>query len=210
MKAFPATLAPFALSALLLAGCGRQESVDELPSANDLANASRAEIAKAKVEQTPIENRNYVNDAHGFSILLPEGWRREPGASTALGVVSRDPGAGADVRAFWSPNTGDKDLREVVQTMNEGAEAIDGDFVGEHEYRGTANDGEGNNVAVRLLRKTDGSLVTATFVYPELLSEQYMQIAEQTLDTLRVFDTAAPPVPAAPGNETKPAGKAAE
>ncbi|MDF0545971.1 hypothetical protein PX699_26790 [Sphingobium sp. H39-3-25] len=191
-----ARLAPSALilSALLLTGCGRQESVDDLPSANELANASRAELLKAeKAEKDELgaASRNYVNDTHGFSILLPEGWTRDTATGNAMGVEAQDPGAGADIRVFWSANGENKDLQQVVGAMNEGSEAVDGNFVGQNEYRGTASDGEGNNVAVRLIRKKDGSLVTATFVYPELLSEQYMQIAEQTLDTLRVFETAA-------------------
>jgi outer membrane murein-binding lipoprotein Lpp len=190
-----ARLAPSALilSALLLSGCGRQESVDDLPSANELANASRAELLKAeKAEKDELgaASRNYVNDIRGFSILLPEGWTRDAATVNAMGVEAQDPGAGADIRVFWSANGENKDLQQVVGAMNEGSEAVDGNFVGQNEYRGTASDGEGNNVAVRLIRKKDGSLVTATFVYPELLSEQYMQIAEQTLDTLRVFETA--------------------
>ena len=35
------------------------------------------------------------------------------------------------------------------------------------------------NVAVRLLRQPDGSIVTATFVYPEMLSEQYLPIVDK-------------------------------
>jgi len=37
------------------------------------------------------------------------------------------------------------------------------------------------------LKQPDGSIVTATFVYPEMLSEQYQAIAEKLLDSLRVF-----------------------
>jgi hypothetical protein len=38
-----------------------------------------------------------------------------------------------------------------------------------------------------LLRQADGAIVTATFVYPEMLSEQYQAIAEKVLDSLRIF-----------------------
>lgn len=199
------------LPLLLLAGCGRQESVDDLPSANELANASRAELLKAeKAEKDELDaaSRNYVDDRHGFSVLLPEGWARDAGASNDMGVVAADPGAGAEIRVFWSANSNDRELQQVVEAMNEGSEAVDGNFVGQNEYRGTANDGEGNNVAVRMVRKKDGSLITATFIYPELLSEQYAQIAEQTLDTLRVFDPAAANPTSA--IQAEPASNAAE
>ena len=94
------------------------------------------------------------------------------------------------------------------EALSDGAEGVDGDFIGENEYRGTANDGEGNNVALRLLKQPDGAIVTATFVYPEMLSEQYQGIAEKLLDSLRVF---APreasdqtQTPAAAANAAKP------
>ena len=123
----------------------------------------------------------------GFSVTLPEGWVMDKGASNDDGVVYEDPGAGADVRVFWQKNGDDQTLQQIVEALSSGAEGVDGDFVGDNEYRGTANDGEGNNVAVRLLRQPDGSIVTATFVYPEMLSEQYQSIAEKLLDSLRVF-----------------------
>ncbi len=184
-------------TALMLSACGRQETVDELPSTSDLANAAKAEadkaVKKAGVEEEQAaENRNYLNPVRGFSITLPEGWSRDAGASNADGVVAQDPGAGADVRVFWQKNDGDKDLHQIVAAMNGRSEAVDGDFVGENEYRGTANDGEGNNVAVRLVKKADGSLVSATFVFPEMLNEQYLAIAQKTLDSLRVFAPAVP------------------
>ncbi|CAH0356175.1 hypothetical protein [Sphingobium sp. CECT 9361] len=189
---------------LLVTACGRQESVSEVPNSEQLAADAKAaadEAAKktGASDAVALENRNYVNTPRGFSITLPEGWVRNTQTSTAEGVVSEDPGAGADVRVFWSANSNDQDLRQIVEAMNDQSEAVDGDFVGENEYRGTANDGEGNSVAVRMVRKKDGSLVTATFVYPEMLSEQYQAIGQRTLDSLRVFDAAVtPPAEAAP------------
>lgn len=187
---------PFTLACLLLAaGCGRQESVDELPSSEELANAANAAIEKDSASLKGADTqqpRIYANAAHGFSITPPEGWVRDEKASGPTGAVYRDPGAGADIRIFWSQNADDRDLHQIVRAMTDGSEAVDGDFLGEGEYRGTANDGEGNNVAVRLLRKADGSLVTATFVYPEMLGEQYSAVAEQTLSSLEITDAAPP------------------
>lgn len=193
---------------LLVTACGRQEAVSEVPDSQALAAAAKAAADEAAEraganESQAAEVRNYVNQPRGFSITLPEGWARNVQATTADGIVSEDPGAGADIRVFWSANADDKDLQQVVEAMNNQSEGVDGDFVGESEYRGTANDGEGNNIAVRLVRKNDGSLVTATFVYPELLSEQYQGIAQQTLDSLRVFDAAtSKAAPAAADNAT--------
>ncbi len=186
----------------LLAACGRSEPVADMPTQEELANAANAAaataLANAAAEDT--ESRNYVNQARGFSITFPEGWTMDKAASTADGAVYQDPGAGADVRVFWQKNDDDQTLQQIVEAVNDSAEGVDGDFVGENEYRGTANDGEGNNVAIRLLRQPDGGIVTATFVYPEMLSEQYQGIAEQTLASLRSFaakEAGEPAVPAA-------------
>ncbi|MCI4590001.1 hypothetical protein MOK15_07830 [Sphingobium sp. BYY-5] len=178
------------LPVLLLAACGRTEPVADMPSQEELAAAANAAAANAianqQADETP-DSRNYVNLAHGFSVTLPEGWERDKAASNADGVVYQDPGAGADVRIFWQKNDQNQTLQQIVNTVSNGAEGVDGDFVGDNEYRGTANDGEGNNVAIRLLRQPDGSIVTATFVYPEMLSEQYQGIAEKLLTSLRAF-----------------------
>ncbi|NWK94164.1 hypothetical protein DM806_00330 [Sphingobium lactosutens] len=178
------------LPVLLLAACGRTEPVADMPSQEELAAAANAAAANAianqQSDETP-DGRNYVNIERGFSITLPEGWVRDKGASNADGVVYEDPGAGADARVFWQKNDGDQTLQQIVEALNTGAEGVDGDFVGDNEYRGTANDGEGNNVGIRLLRQPDGSIVTATFVYPEMLSEQYQAISETLLTSLRIF-----------------------
>ena len=178
------------LPILLLAACGRTEPVADMPSQEEMAAAANAAAANALESQPADESadsRNYVNLDRGFSVTLPEGWVMDKGASNDDGVVYEDPGAGADVRVFWQKNEGDETLQQTVEALNSSAEGVDGDFVGDNEYRGTANDGEGNNVAVRLLRQSDGAVVTATFVYPEMLSEQYQGIAEKLLDSLRVF-----------------------
>lgn len=185
----PASLAA-CLPLLALVACGRAEPVGDTPSQEELAAAANAAAASAisnqqKTEDT--ENRNYVNADRGFSVTLPEGWVKDVSASNADGIVYEDPGAGADVRVFWQKNDADKTLQQIVETVSSGSEGVDGDFIGDNEYRGTANDGEGNNVAIRLLKQPDGSIVTATFVYPEMLSEQYQAIAEKLLDSLRVF-----------------------
>ncbi|GLV29484.1 hypothetical protein TomTYG75_20040 [Sphingobium sp. TomTYG75] len=189
------------LSVLLLAACGRAEPVSDMPSQEELAAAANAATAKALAESKAeaAENRNYVNDDRGFSVSFPEGWEQDAAASTPEGTVFQDPGAGADVRVFWQRNGEQQTLQQVVQSMSSGSEGVDGDFIGDNEYRGTANDGEGNNVAVRLLRQPNGGIVTATFVYPEMLSEQYQPIAKKVLDSLRVF-AAKGAVPSEAGN----------
>ena len=190
---------------LLLAACGRTEPVADLPDQEQLAAAANEAAAKAignqQSEATP-PVRTYSSGIHGFSATFPEGWVMDKGASTEDGVVYEDPGAGADVRIFWQANARDQTLQQIVEALNDGAEGVDGDFIGASEYRGTANDGEGNNVAIRLLKKSDGSIVTATFVYPEMLSEQYRTIAKQVLDSLRLVDAqpAEAALPAAAAN----------
>lgn len=192
MTRFPLTAClPF----LLLAACGRTEPVADMPSQEELAAAANAAAAEALATQQSdegLESLDYVNAARGFSVTLPEGWVKDESASNADGVVYEDPGAGADVRVFWQKNDGDQTLQQIVEAVSDGAEGVDGDFIGDNEYRGTANDGEGNNVAVRLLRQPDGSIVTATFVYPEMLSEQYQSISDALLRSLRLLPAATP------------------
>ncbi|OHC98395.1 MAG: hypothetical protein A2095_00475 [Sphingomonadales bacterium GWF1_63_6] len=195
MNRFPiAACLPF----LLLAACGRTEPVADMPSQEELAaaaNAAAAEALAAQQSDEGLDSLNYVNAARGFAVTLPEGWVKDEGASNADGIVYEDPGAGADVRVFWQKNDGDQTLQQIVETVSDGAEGVDGDFIGDNEYRGTANDGEGNNVAVRLLRQPDGSIVTATFVYPEMLSEQYQSISDALLRSLRLLPTAGAATP---------------
>ncbi|EQB13883.1 hypothetical protein L288_01985 [Sphingobium quisquiliarum P25] len=203
MKSFPFAAC---LPVLLLAACGRAEPVEDMPSQEELAAAANAAAAKAlaSAKADDAESRNYVNVQRGFSVTFPEGWEKDAAASNANGAVFQDPGAGADVRVFWQDNRDNQTLQQIVQSVSSGAEGVDGDFIGDNEYRGTANDGEGNNVAIRLVRQPDGGIVTATFVYPEMLSEQYQAIAERVLDSLRVFapasQTQGGAAPAATGN----------
>ena len=53
---------------------------------------------------------------------------------------------------------------------------------------------------MRLLRQPDGGIVTATFVYPEMLSEQYQPIAKKVLDSLRIFAAKGAVAPVEAGN----------
>ncbi|WP_340265532.1 hypothetical protein [Sphingobium mellinum] len=196
------------LSVLLLVACGRAEPVEDLPSQEELAAAANAAAAKAVAGDKALEaeSRNYVNVERGFSITFPEGWQKDASASTADGVVYQDPGAGADVRVFWQANHDKQTLQQIVADMSSGSEGVDGDYVGDNEYRGTANDGEGNNVSVQLMRKPDGTIVSASFVFPEMLSEQYQAIADKTLDSLRIFAAKAE---TPEGGDIMPGGKAA-
>lgn len=183
----------------LLAGCGRTEPVADMPSQEELAAAANAAAANAlaNAQEDKASSLDYVNAQRGFSVTFPDGWVKDDGASGADGVVYQDPGAGADVRVFWQKNDNDETLQQIVEAVNSGTEGADGDFIGENEYRGTTNDGEGNAVAVRLLRQADGGIVTATFVYPEMLGEQYAPIAKTVLDSLRLIaPKAAEPAPA--------------
>lgn len=175
---------------LLVAACGRTEPVSDLPTQEELAAAANAAAASAIANQQEGEkagDRNYVNAARGFAVTLPEGWVRKRDGNGPDMVAYEDPGAGADIRVAWDANDGGKTLQQIVATSMSGSEGVDGDFIGDNEYRGTANDGEGNNVALRLLRQPDGGVVTASFVYPEMLSEQYQGIAEKLLDSVRLF-----------------------
>ncbi|QGP80954.1 hypothetical protein [Sphingobium sp. CAP-1] len=193
------------LPVLLLAACGRTEPVGDMPDQDALAAAANAAAANAITNQqadAQEQTRDYVNAARGFSITFPESWVMDKGASTADGVVYADPGAGADMRVFWQKNDDDQTLQQIVEALHDSSEGVDGDFVGDDEYRGTANDGEGNIVSIRLLKQPDGSIVTATFVYPEQVRDQYQPVADTALKSLRLFTPKgeAQEAPVATGN----------
>lgn len=161
-----------------------------MPTQEELAEAANAAAANAIANQQAdgkADDRNYTNLARGFSLTFPEGWVKSKETQGADMIIYQDPGAGADVRVSWDANSDGKTLQQIVGSSTSGSEGVDGDFIGDNEYRGTANDGEGNNVALRLLRQPGGGIVTTTFVYPEMLSEQYQGIAERVLDSVRVF-----------------------
>ena len=186
MKIFPPAAC---LSLLLLVACGRAEPVEDMPTQEELAAAANAAAASAlaTAKADDVESRNYVNMERGFSVTFPEGWQKDASASNADGAVFEDPGAGANIRVFWQNDRGDQTLQQIVEKVSSGAEGVDGDFIGDNEYRGTANDNDGNNVAIRVLRQPQGGTVIATFAYPEMLSEQYQAIAGRALDSLEIF-----------------------
>ncbi len=186
MKIFPLAAS---LPLLLLVACGRAEPVEDMPSQEELAAAANAAAASAlaTAKADDVESRNYVNMERGFSATFPEGWQQDASASNPDGAVFEDPGAGANVRVFWQANRDNQTLQQIVEKVSSGAEGVDGDFIGDNEYRGTANDNDGNNVAIRVLRQPQGGTVIATFTYPEMLSEQYQAIASRALDSLEIF-----------------------
>lgn len=186
MKILPLTAC---LPLLLLVACGRAEPVEDMPTQEELAAAANAAAASAlaTAKADDVESRNYVNMKRGFSVTFPEGWQKDASASTDDGAVFEDPGAGANVRVFWQASRNDQTLQQIVEKVSSGAEGVDGDFIGDNEYRGTANDNDGNNVAIRVLRQPEGGTVIATFAYPEMLSEQYQAIAARALDSLEIF-----------------------
>lgn len=197
-------LAPI-VSLVLLAACGRQESVDDLPDANAIVNAASQQVIKPELGDARFiatgKNRLYTDAAHGFSIMLPEGWVRNETMTGPEGVFFGDPGSGADIRIAWARNSGDADFQQLIESVddNGGAETgntADGAAATAQGYMGTANDGEGNRVLLRILRLHDGSIASATMVFPEMLSDQYEKIARDTLASLKLTGIAAVPVPA--------------
>ncbi len=186
MKHPAATRSILAL-AFLATACGRQESVEEVQADRARAEAPPVTAARPVKDSRVIATgpqRTYANSAHGFSITLPEGWVRNDGASNADGVVYEDPGAGADIRVFWAKNGENADIRQIVAGMHDGAEGVEGNYTSPSEYRGAATDGRDNRVSIRVLKLADGSAVSATVTYPEMLSDQYAAIGKAALDSL--------------------------
>ena len=200
-------LAPI-VSLVLLAACGRQESVDDLPDANAIVNAASQQVIKPELGDARFiatgKNRLYTDAAHGFSIMLPEGWVRNETMTGPEGVFFGDPGSGADIRIAWARNSGDADFQQLIESVDDNGGAETGNSADGaaatastgQDYMGTANDGEGNRVLLRILRLHDGSIASATMVFPEMLSDQYEKIARDTLASLKLTGVGAVSVPA--------------
>ncbi len=192
----PAVPASAALiAALLLSSCGKQEAVGDVPSGDELARqadaasqAIRDEAAAAEgAEADAVDSTtmtSYVNTLRGFSILVPESWAAAEADSDDNGNVYNDAGTGATLVVGWTENREDADLQAAIAALESGSGEISGENVNEDEYRATGADSEGKMIAQRIMRKPDGTMVSAALSYPADQAETLDGIASRILDSL--------------------------
>ncbi|SIN59656.1 hypothetical protein SAMN02745824_0185 [Parasphingorhabdus marina DSM 22363] len=192
----PAVPASAALiAALLLSSCGKQEAVGDVPSGDELARqadaasqAIRDEAAAAEgAEADAVDSAtmtSYVNNLRGFSILVPEKWTVVEADSDDNGNVYNDAESGAKLTVGWTENREDADLQAAITALESGSGEINGENVNEDEYRASGTDGDGNKIAQRIMRKPDGTMISAALTYPEDQAVTLDALAPRILDSL--------------------------
>lgn len=191
--AIPASAA--LIAALLLSSCGKQEAVGDVPSGDELARqadaasqAIRDEAAAAEGAEADVVDSatmtSYVNNLRGFSILVPEKWTVVEADSDDNGNVYSDTETGARLAVGWTENREDADLQAAIAELESGAGDVSGENVSEDEYRASGTDGDGSKIARRIMRKPDGTMVSAALSYPEEQAEAVDALVPQILDSL--------------------------
>lgn len=190
----PAVPASAALiAALLLSSCGKQEAVGDVPSGDELARQADAASQAIRDEAAAAEGidaadsanmTSYVNNLRGFSILVPEKWAVVDAESDDNGNVYRDAESGSQLTVGWTENREDADLQAAITELETGSGDISGENVSEDEYRATGTDGDGNRIARRIMRKPDGTMISAALSYPEDQAATLDVLAPRILDSL--------------------------
>jgi len=182
-------------AALFLSSCGKQEAVGDVPSGEELAKqadaasqAIRDEAAAAnkKAEASVTDDAvmtSYANALRGFSIMIPKNWTLDEAASDDDGRTYANETLGASLSVNWSENREDATWKAAIKAVEDGGENMSGEAVNDNEYRsaGTTN---GQKSIQRLLRKPDGTMVTAVVMFPADKAAEIDAIADQILASL--------------------------
>lgn len=195
---FPIVPASAAIvAALLLTSCGKQEAVGDVPSGDELARQADAASQAIRDQAAAAENgedgaaaidtsamTSYVNALRGFSILVPEKWTLNSATSDDDGNVYGDKETGANLTVGWTENREDADLKAAVEALEAEDSGITGDYVNENEYRAAGSNADGQKLAQRIMRKPDGTMISAAITYPADQAEKLDAAASQVLDSL--------------------------
>lgn len=181
-------------AALLLSSCGKQEAVGDVPSSEELAKqadaatqALRAEIADkqpaVEADADLSDMITYENELRRFTIMVPSTWVIDKSVSDDDGRVFRDELIGLTLKAGWIENRADAVWAEAVKAVADSDGAISGAAVGDNEYRASGL-ADGRNIAERLLRHADGTMVRAVVEYDAAQADKVAPIAKAVLDSL--------------------------
>ncbi len=181
-------------AALLLSSCGKQEAVSDVPSSEELARqadaaskairdqASGADENSDKVDTTAMTS--YTNALRGFTTMVPGDWIIDEDASDDNGRMYKSAILASTLKVGWTENREDADLKAMVKDLEDAGEGITGEYVKENEYRASGTLSEGQKTMQRILRKPDGTMVSAVFSYPIEQAAKIDPLAKQILDSL--------------------------
>ncbi|MEH6758277.1 MAG: hypothetical protein V7676_12335 [Parasphingorhabdus sp.] len=184
-------------AALILSSCGKQEAVGDVPSSEELAKqadaaskAIREENAAANADgDAPVvmdsaQMTSYTNALRGFSIMVPKSWAVDEKTSDDNGRHFNDTGSDAMLRAVWIQNRNDGDLTATIKELEDAGDGMTGAYVNKNEYRASGTMGDGSKTAQRILRKPDGTMISAKITYLADDAKTMDPLAAQILDSL--------------------------
>ena len=114
-------------AALFLSSCGKQESVEEVPSSEELAEKADAASKAIRDEEAGADASaidtsqmaSYTNALRGFTLLVPKDWTVDEASSDDNGSMFTDPEAGIVLSTVWTENREDADLLATVKNLEE-------------------------------------------------------------------------------------------
>lgn len=189
----PRPFAAAALAALFLVSCGKQEAVGDVPSSEELAkqaDAATAAIRNAAAADQPDAGTavdtssmtSYTNTLRGFTVLVPKGWNVDEAESDDNGRVYKNSETGGKLTVGWTENREDAALEAEVAALEKGG--VTGKFVSDNEFRASGMTGNDLKTDQRILRKPDGTMVSAAMTYPQARADTLDIVASQILDSL--------------------------
>ncbi len=181
-------------AALLLSSCGKQEAVSDVPSSEELARqadaASKAIRDEAEAlagnpdQAEPVAMTSYTNALRGYTMMVPTDWVADEGASDDNGNVYNDEATSTNLVVTWTENREDADLQAAVKALEDAGEGVSGEFVKDDDYRASGSLSDAQKTMQRILRKPDGTMVSASFTYPADQAAKVDPLATQMLDSL--------------------------
>ncbi len=203
-NSLPLSLTILGALALTLSACGKTESVDQLPSGDELAKQADAaarqfrDTADGKDSATgvaalPLDS--YQNDLRGYSVMVPAGWTVDMDNSNDSGRSWTDQDSGATLSVGWSENRDDSEFQEAIAAATpktepkaEGETApppLEGADKG--DVRLSSAGAKGAQSIERLLKTPDGALIRVKVSYPGEQAKAVGPVAKQVLDSLRLL-----------------------
>ena len=166
-------------------------SSEELAKQADAASQAIRDEAAAEAEKNddaPAVDSStmtsYANALRGYTIMVPGNWPQDEAASDDNSGVFKNEQSGTTLTVGWSENREDADLQAAVKAIEEAGEAMSGEYVRDNDYRATGTTENGQKSARRILRKPDGTMVSAEVSYPADNAESIDGVASQVLDSL--------------------------
>lgn len=203
-NSFPLSLSLLGAFVLTLSACGKTESVDELPSGDELAKQADAAARQFRDTADGKDSANgvaaltldsYQNDLRGYSVMVPAGWTVDMDNSNDSGRSWTDRDSGATLSVSWSENRDDSEFQEAIAAAAPKPDPkVEGDAAppplagaDKGDVRINSAGAKGGQSVERLLKTPDGALIRVKVSYPADQAKAVGPVAKQVLDSLRVL-----------------------